>query len=169
MVVGSVAVGVGGVHGECLHDVPPVSWIEEAANEVWSLQFPRGHWHCLHWTTIGLAYKKANKFTNNSLCPIEGQLKSWLDHSFPHRPVLVDKKNPTCQLHCWAHNAYYGDSAASAPPGSRSNVMACDSCNVKLCLWCFYIFHKNQDVSECIDAIINDQWLWSTLLLFYAK
>ncbi len=70
---------------------------------------------------------RSRKLTDKSLSPIEGQLKSQLKNSFPHLPVPVDKKNPTCQLYCWVHNACFGDAAASAPPRSHSNVMACES------------------------------------------
>ena len=84
--------------------------------------------------------------TDDSLAP-DGELRICLRRG-DHWPIShQDKKEPRCQLHYWATDTKY-----------RAQVMFCQTCEVKLCLKCFNLFHTVEDL------IGQKQQLWQQFL-----
>ena len=96
------------------------------------------------------------KMSKNSLHPMEGAFKIRLVQTIEHLPVTPPPKandHHICQLHRFAHNTVYKDN--SIPSGARSNVLYCTGCKVNLCLNCFYLFHKTEEVADKIGKILQ--------------
>ena len=95
--------------------------------------------------------QKNTKFTVNTLCPEERDLRVRLSSQVVHWPVPIDykaKSLPRCQLHGFLSNG---------KKRSRKFVFKCDHCNVFLCIQCFKIFHTVKDLTKekTLDMILE--------------
>ena len=77
--------------------------------------------------------KRAPRFTDQSLCPINGSLNHRLEEHRSHWPLVNLKKNASCQLHRWATD--------SKKKKKRANLVTCSHCKVTLCVACFVPYH----------------------------
>lgn len=74
--------------------------------------------------------------------------KSRLDHSTPHFPEPVDNSNRgKCCILC-----------RYATGGKKyiTNLLGCSRCNVKLCVWCFKLFHTAPSISAVKEDICKE-------------
>jgi hypothetical protein len=81
------------------------------------------------------------------LHPITGKLSCRLNTSVQHLPEKKKGKRNRCALHRWARDR--------DPPEVFGGVILCSVCQVHLCISCYNIFHKEQDIvgkKECIAA-----------------
>ena len=108
--------------------------------------------------------KRTNKRTNNSsaLSPTRGRLKCRLNHDTKiHVPLPPLSVNAACQLHRWAYKETHPldkmEGANKKPPGSRSHVMRCDTCDVHICLSCWPIFHQQKHLRRLVFDILHEK------------
>ena len=102
---------------------------------------------------------RAKKIDSQALSPTRGRLKVRLDHETrTHMPTVCLVKEPTCQLHRWAHKEFNPlekmKGANNKPSGSRSHVMRCNTCGVNLCLHCWEIFHSKPRLTIHVPDIL---------------
>ena len=82
-------------------------------------------------------HKKA-RITDKSLCPFTGKHRMRGDSSKHHWPVPDSHGSVVrCQLHSWATNGKHR---------SKRHVMRCETCDVRLCVECFKLFHTEVDL-----------------------
>jgi hypothetical protein len=89
--------------------------------------------------------QKGAYISDESLHPHHGALKIRLSGLYHHCPARPHAKDPTCSLHRWASE----DNAFKR----RGNIMKCDCCNVNLCIDCFPLFHRIEDVKKLKSEI----------------
>jgi len=96
---------------------------------------------------------RAAAVNDKALDPDDGELRVRLSAKYFHCPTRPKAKDPSCQLHRWASN--------DPSHKNRGGILCCDCCNVNLCIECFDLFHKINDVkrlkSEVLKVIRNKE------------
>jgi hypothetical protein len=86
--------------------------------------------------------------TDNNLHPSTGKLKHRLNYSLQHYPQCSKVKAPRCQLHRWARGR--------DKPAVKKGVVTCSVCRVHLCIPCFNLFHKEENLTDIKTEIAEN-------------
>jgi hypothetical protein len=84
--------------------------------------------------------KRAATINDKALDPDQGDLRIRLSTKYFHCPVRPKVKDPSCQLHRWA--------SSDPTHKNRGGILCCDCCNVNLCIECFDLYHKINNVQR---------------------
>jgi len=92
---------------------------------------------------------KSKKVSNASLDPSNGALRMRLDDD-QHFPIFSTiTKRPCCSLCRWVEQ--------EKDIKNRSGIIACDKCNVFLCIGCFKPFHTVSSVSKLRSEVLKNK------------
>jgi hypothetical protein len=104
--------------------------------------------------------KRAPRMDSVALSPTKGRLRIRLDDTKKHMPIVPLLPNAACQLHRWAYKETHPiekmEGVSKKPPGSRSGVMRCETCEVNLCLKCWKFYHEKHRLKPLVFDILGE-------------